>query len=1021
VIAAELDARVGDIIARAATPDERAAHRGFRPREGFDPSIAEQRLERWVDGVTAGDRPLFRQLLQLRGLDEATFVRGLADVTVADATDLPAWAGDLIRLVEDMEAFEAIGWRPELPELSDGVPLAFDALLPLVYSAAHELAAILDERGVAVSDRARLQMLRTFEGRLLSVTVHVLDDELQAHHAAARLTGGTVSAHDIDGTSGGWLRRFAMYPVLGRLVAVVFRNWINLMAELVERLAEDRELLSARLFSGAPLGELVGFGGDAGDLHEQGRSVAQLTFAGGRRVVYKPKDLRVSARFQDLLTDLEDSGFSPRLAVRTILPRGGYAWEEFVAHAPCETESDVRDYYVRMGALARVLQLLGARDFWFDNLIAAGSQPAFIDLETVIQQRPPTPSVGRLPVELIAFDRLEESAVNIGCLAHLTPIGEGTHAEDIGGLTPPRPFTTPFRFNHTPALSAVIHADLSEDGYVRFEKLDYSPMLNGDPVQASEHFDDLVTGYRRMHAHLIAGRERLLAADGPLTAMGDAPIRHIQRDTWSCMKIITNSLRSAMLVDGLRREAFLQSLIRGSLETQALDAGRLASLNSEIDAFRDLDIPLFQSLPATDSLMLRDGGILEGYFDDTAMSHITERLRTIETMNVDEQVDLIRANLSTGPHPPPPAAAPTSRAATGSAWLDEAIAIGDGILAQAIEGERGELAWLGVTLHPHLGLRAVEVLRPDVLTGTSGLAILFADLFAATGLPRFRRAAAGALASTRQIVADAPRLFAALARNPGRTDRLFCGRWYGMGSQVYALQRVGGGLCDPELSALADAHARALPPDVLAERSSIDMVSGLAGLVSVVGDPGPLAAHLVSILDRHGGLGPSIHPAGIAQLKALPTEAGGIVLALRRAAPRVPGDLRARIGGWVERLSAEEAAAGGSEYQRLLFGLAGEGHDATAVCEFLGADVRAQTSRRLLDLIEVGLDAEELGAAAGAAEELLQRRRDAGSWFPESHATDRHDLSIVSGVAAIAHAFLRLGRPGLVRSIRLPA
>ena len=89
--------------------------------------------------------------------------------------------------------------------------------------------------------------------------------------------------------------------------------------------------------------------------------MAKLTFAGGQQVVYKPKDLRVSALFQDLLADLNESGLSPRLAVRTIIPRGRYAWEEFVTHSPCETESDVRDYYVRMGALARVLQLLGAR------------------------------------------------------------------------------------------------------------------------------------------------------------------------------------------------------------------------------------------------------------------------------------------------------------------------------------------------------------------------------------------------------------------------------------------------------------------------------------------------------------------------------------------------------------------------------------------------------------------------------------------------------------------------------------
>ena len=941
-----------------------------------------------------------------------------------------------------MAEFEATDWRPDLPLLRDGVPLAFTALLPFVYSGARFLDQAVSSRLVGVDDYARVQILRTLEGRLLSVTMHVMDEEVRTGAAVARMLGDRSDGTAPDGSAAAWLDRLDRYPVLGRLVAVSYRNWCQLVDELLGRLADDLSLITAALFGGRRPGALARFSGDAGDLHEQGRAVALLEFDGGQRLVYKPKDLRVSDRFQALVDACNRQGLRPRLPVRKVIARDSYTWEEFVPDAPCRSERELEQFYIRLGMFARLLQLLGGRDFWFDNVIASGANPALIDLETAIQQRPRTPPSRLSPAEADAYERLEESAVSIGLVAHCTPIAEGIAAEDIGAMTPPRIFTTPFRFEYSDGVGQVLQPELSGDGFVQWTKSDYAPTLDGSPVSAADYFESFADGYRTMHQHLAKHRQELAEPDGPLAALGTVPVRHIARDTWSCMKIINASLRSPLLVDGWRREWFLEGLFRQAADGTT-DPMLLNCIQSEIDAFRDLDIPLFQTRPAQSAVWLRDGRALPGFFPGSAMDRVWSRLRDIDDVDVDEQLELLRSNLSTGAHPPrlfhPPVVA-ADVSAVGTDWSGLAVTLGDLILSWSFSDADGELAWLGLTFHPAHGLRALEVLRPDILTGTCGLAILFADLHRATGYARFAQAAIGALGSTRRMVNDSPRLFAELHRDPSRSGTVACGRWYGIGSQIEALRRVGKTLGDPRVSDLAADYVAALDVDGLVGGAPVDLVGGVAGLLTALltsntaagqrqGDAIMISNALLDRLDAAGVPALSPYPAVPGPLSALPDGAGGVLLALDRARTFADGHGRRRIDAWSPQLDRHRRQSA-SPYQQLLVGLprepAGVAGPLTAeAVDFLGHELHRKSSTELLDVIEVALAvtspdvAEQARSHARAAATVLVNRHQAtGRWFPDGHAADRHNLSLLTGLAAVAHAFLRCADPATIASVR---
>src|SRR5205085_9427611 len=144
--------------------------------------------------------------------------------------------------------------------------------------------------------------------------------------------------------------------------------------------------------------------------------------------------------------------------------------------------------------------------------------------------------------------------------------------------------------------------------------------------------------------------------------------------------------------------------------------------------------------------------------------------------------------------------------------------------------------------------------------------------------------------------------------------------------------------------------------------------------------------------------------------------------ALECAALRTPSSVEAPVAPAGQVLGLLEAARESS---------AGVEAALTHAKRGLAAEVPADDTRALLDSLEVALAAADLSGDPGyrdraelLGQRLLSVRRRTGSWFPRSFVADRHELSAIWGVGAIARAFARLhdpGRVGSLRVLRLPA
>ena len=158
------------------------------------------------------------------------------------------------------------------------------------------------------------------------------------------------------------------------------------------------------------------------------------------------------------------------------------------------------------------------------------------------------------------------------------------------------------------------------------------------------------------------------------------------------------------------------------------------------------------------------------------------------------------------------------------AFLDASTQIGQRIADEAFWHE-GRCNWIGAepVERRERGERSpltYRVLGPDLYSGTSGVALFLAELYAVTRNQDFRRSALGAIHHSLACCDSIP-------------SRLRLGLFTGWTGIALAAVRIGRILDQPEL----DHRARNLLVRVLAEqfdRSEFDMISGRAGAISAL-------------------------------------------------------------------------------------------------------------------------------------------------------------------------------------------
>lgn len=398
----------------------------------------------------------------------------------------------------------------------------------------------------------------------------------------------------------GFLARLLLLQPAPGYTQKVTRFWVNAQREMLCRLKLDRAKIEQRFADGHSCGQLTEVTLDLSDRHNQGRSVAALTFESGLKLVYKPRDIGIEDWYFQTLAYLDQIGAPLPFLTPKVLRRPGYGWVQFISHRRCRSKEEVSRYYRNAGAMVCVLYIIGAADCHFQNLVACGEYPVLVDAETLFQPE---------------LSDSEPTSVTRTGMVPQWRFGPQGEAYDISALGCVATRSTHFWIPNWSATG------------LRFELGVLSPHQNV-PFPLTESFtpqsyvEEMVSGLSKTYCFLADHRRQLAAQ---IQSAKYLPVRYIFRETLEYYEAINDGLRS-----GASRRITLGALPRFRA---VFDPFR----HDEVHALEQLDIPRF-TLPASSC----DLGGVERCFRESGFALVTNRMEGLCEQDLERQVDALR-------------------------------------------------------------------------------------------------------------------------------------------------------------------------------------------------------------------------------------------------------------------------------------------------------------------------------------------------------------------------------------------
>jgi type 2 lantibiotic biosynthesis protein LanM len=627
--------------------------------------------------------------------------------------------------------------------------------------------------------------------------------------------------------AGGICDYFSDRPVLARLVATVTGQWVETTAEIVERLTADAESIFTTLVPSAGPAPVTDVECDLSDPHDGGRTVCAITFAGGHKILYKPRDLGLDEAWISLLKWLRQEGAPLVQRGPAVLARDGYGWVEWVEAEPPQDEHEAQEYFSAAGAALCILYILQATDFHYENVLPNRRQPVLVDLETLMHPwfvdshhaDDPKSAV------VVAGRYLRDSVVATGYLPNWVAV-PGARIVDVGGLN--LAASTDF--------ARWSFCDVNSDG-MRYErpseqKTSEVGLSNPEkePPLSAIYENEICKGFEQMFRFLINNRAGLVSSGGPLTAFKGKRVRVLIRPTQLYTLILRRSLENTNLSSGIDWSLHFGLLSR--YHTADEDEDTLSRLEAaERLSLTQLNIPRITSRTDSDVIEPERSCALSGLLDGSGYQRVLERAHKIGQSDLQRQLGFIRQALRADPvrsHAPQfepwdseqPEQKNSARFSRQMA-VDRARSLAQTLRREAILSGEGA-AWLGLLpiSEEHAQL---DVIGNDLYSGATGIALFLAALSRVTG-DDYRALSLAAIAPLREELWGA---------KSGRrlALKMGIGGAAGLGSVVYALVLLSRFLENDELLEDATRAAELIGEEKIAADRKLDVIAGAAGAI----------------------------------------------------------------------------------------------------------------------------------------------------------------------------------------------
>ena len=828
-----MDAFHQSLMLRAATIDELLSD-AFElvPGQKRDAELSARRLAAWCQSCASGDWSLFARRLERDGLSFHRVLSTFATVRRKASASPPPWLVDSVWIECALQSPAKV--EKQCGMLNESEPSAFEHLFAPVAQKAEELLwSDIEPRAIDnLNGAARNSLRHSLIAELANLCAPALYERFAEMRNVSAAPSPDAKPRQKVSTSkydhfvgemkaGGFRSLFEKKPVLLRLIATVTRQWIDTTREFVLRLDADRAEIRQTILRSAYDSPVAKIEGELSDPHNNGHSVKILTFEDGSRVVYKPKDLRLDVAWQNLIERLNDANSPVKLKPMRAISRHGYGWTEFIGHTSCVDKNDFKQFFRRAGAWLALFHLFVATDMHQENIIAHGSHPVPIDLETILQAATEDSKPGE--PEMLADEAAIEIIANSVMAVGLLP-AYGRSPENkviaMGGMTADWNKKTKLRWSNVN--SDEMRPARSQEASVPSPNL---PHIEGQYAKFGDYVDDFIAGFDNYTKFLNDQGKSIARLFDDFAGL---PVRKVIRATRFYYMLRERLKNHRTMQDGVFWSAQVDFIAR--LADWEKDSDHYWPLQrAERLALTTLNIPYF--FTTSDGHEICDSNGISIHTDmPSGIDRARSRATTFNEAEVAWQITVIQQNTSSlsrsGNRPAakaelllrPDVEVPSTK----EFFLTESGSIAEELANCAIR--RGSTAaWIGLDWLGDSDVSQLVCLGPNLYNGACGIAVFLAAYAVVTGHTLSGELALAALAQIRKDLRS---------RNAARKVRsLGLGAATGLGSIIYALTTISKSLGDKSLLADAMGAVELITDDLIAADKQLDVMDGSAGAI----------------------------------------------------------------------------------------------------------------------------------------------------------------------------------------------
>ncbi|MGX7245660.1 type 2 lanthipeptide synthetase LanM [Enterococcus quebecensis] len=523
---------------------------------------------------------------------------------------------------------------------------------------------------------------------------------------------------------------FNQYPVLTRLYAETINFQLVNFQELVQAIAESEQELKQVFKIETPV-SLTSLKMGAGDSHDQGKSVAILTFNNEVDVVFKPKNLMIGERFDSFVQAINKMNPAFDFYLTTKIVKENYTFEECLIYSECLSQEEVTHYYRQFGQTVALVYLLNGNDFHLENVLAFGKYPVLIDLETIIQNHFPMPDSENAIVKVMQENG--ESVVMSGLVpiylfeeraeADVEGASKGIQLSALSGGEQKLPYKVLKLINFDSVNMQFMYQEHITDAAENI------PLFKGEKVDFVPYIETIVDGFKEFSTFAIENKE-MLATLAEKT-FSDCLVRNVIKTTQSYGDLLDYSTHPTCMVDYIEREKLFENLwMHGYSNSKPVPY--------EIRDMLQHDVPIFFNPTSTRDLVASQGEVITNMYQEEAVVLEVAQLKNFSKKEEEEQLDYLKTSFGLYHSMDlQEKTVPLKEVLHQGDFLDGAKAVGEAIVEAAFLGE-DSIAWKDIE-ETSPDNYVVNVMNENFYDGITGMYLYFSELYHVTGDQQFKK------------------------------------------------------------------------------------------------------------------------------------------------------------------------------------------------------------------------------------------------------------------------------------------